>query len=66
MQEQPNSADEFEASSNEGNQNQTVAERSAETREPMREGRADTIPESKQSEPHDSQNYGTKRGEGRW
>ena len=56
MQEQPNSADEFEASINEGNQNQTVAERSAETREPMREGRADTIPESKQSEPQDSQN----------
>ena len=56
MQEQPNIGDEFEANINEGNQDQTAAERSAETREPMREGRADTIPESKQSEPQDSQN----------
>ena len=55
MREQPNIGDEFEANINEGNQDQTAAERPAETREPVREGRADTRPESEQSKPQESQ-----------
>ena len=48
--------DEFEANINQSNQDQNAVERPTEISEPAGEGRANTIPESKQDEPHGSQN----------